>query len=81
MLKRKVNPNPKERSPQDQLPECIDQPTKGKTEESSSSMKYGRKKKTCRYYSKVGHVEKNCWKKMEDLEGKVKHLVDSVSTG
>ena len=81
LLKSKVKPNPKEHGRQDQRPEFIDQPTKGKTEELSLLTKKGRKKKTRRYRSKVGHVEKNCWKKMKDLEGKVKNLEDCASTG
>ena len=31
-------------------------------------------KKTCCYYGKVGHAEKTCWKKIYDLEEKVKYL-------
>jgi hypothetical protein len=29
------------------------------------------KKKTCLYYGKIGHVEKKCWKKGDDLKEKV----------
>jgi len=37
-----------------------------------------RKKKTCRYYGKTGHVEKVCFKKRDDLENKVKCLEGDV---
>lgn len=45
--------------------------------ESSISWK-NQKKKTCRYYGKVVHVEKTCWKKNYDLEEKVKELEGDV---
>jgi hypothetical protein len=45
--------------------------TRVNTDESTSTQK-NRKKKTCLYCGKTGHVEKNCWKKGSDLEEKVK---------
>ena len=59
--------------------ECRDQKTKLKPRESSNSWK-DRKKKTCRYCGKVGHVEKTCWKKSVDLEEKAKGLEGDVTT-
>ena len=55
--------------------ECLDQKTKLKTKELSTSQK-----KTCCYYGNVGHVEKTCWKKTPDLEEKMKQLEGDVAT-
>ena len=53
--------------------ECLDKKTKLKVGESSNSWKDW-KKKTYRYYGKVGHVENTYWKKSVDLEEKVKKI-------
>ena len=44
-------------------------------------MNKGQKKKTYWYCLKVGHVENKFWKKMNDLEGRVKYLEDFSLTG
>jgi hypothetical protein len=53
-----------------QRPGCLDQKPKGKIDAPHQS----RKKKTCQYCGKTGHVEKVCYKKRDDLEEKVKSL-------
>ena len=57
--------------------ECPNQKTKMRTKELSNSQKY-RKKKTCQFYGKNGHVEKTCWKKSVVLEDNVKRLEGDV---
>ena len=58
--------------------ECLDHKTKLKTRESSNSQKDW-KKKTCQYYEKDKHVEKNCSKKRTDLEENGKKIDDDVT--
>ena len=76
-LKVNGNSNHKERGQFDtpvQRPGYLNQNPKGKKDAPHQS----RKKKTCQYRGKIGHVEKVCYKKRDDLEEKVKDLEGDV---
>ena len=45
-----------------------------RTPDESTSTKKNKKKKTCLYYGKVGHIEISCWNKTKYFEEEAKSL-------
>lgn len=61
--------------------ECVDSTNKEKHDDQTLIKKGNKKKKkTCHYCGKLGHLEKVCQQKTKDLEDKLKSLEGDVVT-
>lgn len=78
LMKGKNRQNYRERGRQEK--ERIDSTDKKKHDDQISTKKGNNNNNTCRYCGKLGHLEKVCWQKTEDLEDKVKSLEGDVLT-